>query len=66
MLSKGAVESLPKFLWKIVMKLPEFNLLSDKSARIYLVFQKLGGAVAPPPPTLYAYVGCINKIQLNG
>jgi hypothetical protein len=31
-LSMGAVESLPEFLWRIVMKLPEFNLFSDKSA----------------------------------
>ena len=28
MLSRGAAESL----WRIVMKLPEFNLFSDKSA----------------------------------
>ena len=38
MLSRGAVESLAEFLWRIVMKLPEFNLFSDKSARIFLIF----------------------------
>ena len=53
MLSMGAVESLPEFLWGIVMKLPEFNLFSDTSARIFLIsssicpnfhgFPKLGG-----------------------
>ena len=35
---KGAVESLPEFFWRIVMKLPEFNLFCDKSARIFLIF----------------------------
>jgi hypothetical protein len=61
MLSRGgAVESLPEFLWKIVMKLPEFNLISDKSARIFLIFPsicpnfhgfpKFWGASCPPPP----------------
>jgi hypothetical protein len=38
MLSRGAVESLPEFLWRIVMKLPELNLFSDESARIFLIF----------------------------
>jgi hypothetical protein len=38
MLFRGAVESLPEFLWRIVMKSPEFNLFSDKSARIFLIF----------------------------
>jgi hypothetical protein len=42
MLSRGAVESLPEFLWRIVMKLPEFNLFSDKSARIFLIFPNQG------------------------
>ena len=37
----GAVESLPEFLWRIVMKLPEFNLWSDKSARIFLIFPSI-------------------------
>jgi hypothetical protein len=32
MLSRGAFESFPEFLWRIVMKLPEFNLFSDKPA----------------------------------
>jgi hypothetical protein len=36
--SRGAFESLPEFLWRIVMILPEFNLFSDKSARIFLIF----------------------------
>ena len=59
MLSRGAVESLPEFLWRIVMKLPEFNLISDKSARIFLIFPsicpnfhgfpKFWGASCPPP-----------------
>ena len=31
------------------MKLPEFNLFSDKSARIF------GGSCPPPPPVPYAY-----------
>ena len=52
------------------MKLPEFNLFSDKSARIFLIFSsispnfygfpKFGGTVPPPPhlpPVSYAYVG---------
>ena len=62
----GALESLPKFLWRMAMKLPEFNLFSDKSARIFLIlssicpnfhgFPKFWGAVAPPlPPVSYAY-----------
>jgi hypothetical protein len=64
MLSRGAVESLPEFLWRIVVKLPEFNLFADKSARIFLNFPSIcpnfhgfpkifGGAVAPRlPPCL--------------
>ena len=46
---------------RIVMKLPEFNLFSNKSAQIFLFFSKIcpnfhgflklgGGAVAPPLP----------------
>ena len=65
MLSRGAVEILPEFLWRIVMKLPEFNLFFVKSAQIFLIFPKhlpefpwfskiWGGAVAPPPVS-YAY-----------
>jgi hypothetical protein len=69
MLSRGAVESLPEFLWRIVMKLPEFNLFSDKSARIFLIFSsicpnfhgfpQLGGGEQLPPPlphVSYAHV----------
>ena len=68
MLSRGAVETLPKFLWRIVfiivMKLPEFNIFCDKSARIFLIFPSIcpnfhgfpkkfgGGAVAPTAPPL--------------
>jgi hypothetical protein len=42
------------------MKLPEFNLFSDKSARIFLIFPSIclnvHGSVAPPPaPVSYAY-----------
>jgi hypothetical protein len=37
----GAVESLPEFLWIIVMKLPEFNLFSNKFARIFLIFASI-------------------------
>ena len=41
---EGGVESLPEFLWlRIVIKLPEFNLFSDKSAPISMVFQNLRG-----------------------
>ena len=62
MLSKGLFESLPEFLWRIVMKLPEFNLFSDKSVRIFFIFPsicpnfhgfpKFGGGQPPPlaPP----------------
>jgi hypothetical protein len=62
MLSRGAVESLPEFVWRIVKKLPEFNLFSDKSARILLIFPSIcpnlhgfqkkifGGGQLPPPP----------------
>jgi hypothetical protein len=39
--SRGAFESLPEFLWRIVMILPEFNLFSDKSARIFLIFPSI-------------------------
>jgi hypothetical protein len=69
MLSRGAVESLPEFLWRIVVKLPEFNLFADKSAGIFLNFpsicpnfhgfpKNLGGGQLPPacPPVSYAYV----------
>jgi hypothetical protein len=47
---------------RIVIKLPEFNLFSDKSARIFLIFPsiclnfrgfpKLGGGAVPPDPCL--------------
>ena len=58
MLSRRAIESLPEFLWRIVMKLPKFNLFSDKSAGIFLIFSgicpnfhgfpKIGGGGAAP------------------
>jgi hypothetical protein len=40
----GAVESLAECLRRIVMKLPEFNLFSDKSVRIFF----WGGRQLPP------------------
>jgi hypothetical protein len=67
MLSKGLFESLPEFLWRIVMKLPEFNLFSDKSVRIFFIFPSIcpefprfskiwGGSPPPlPRPVRYAY-----------
>ena len=60
MLSMGEVESLSEFLLRIVMQLHEFNLFSDKSVQILLifpsiclnfhVFQNLGGSCPPPLP----------------
>ena len=41
MLSRGAVKSLPEFFWSIVLKLPEFHLFCDKSARIFLIFPSI-------------------------
>jgi hypothetical protein len=53
----GGVESLPEFLCRIVMKLPEFNLFSDKSARIFLIFPSICPNFDgfPCPPVSYAY-----------
>ena len=65
----GAVESLPKFSWRIVMRLPEFNLFSDKSTRIFLIFPSICpnfhgfinlffwevGHLPPCPTVSYAY-----------
>ena len=72
MLSRGAVESLPEILWRIVMKLPEFNPFSDKSARILLifrsiclnfhVFQNFGGSPPPPPAPL----SCTPMVKSSG
>ena len=70
----GALESLPKFLWRMAMKLPEFNLFSDKSARIFLIFSsicpnfhgfpKFLGAVAPPPCPLSRTPMIISSVSL--
>ena len=60
-LNVGAVESFPKFVWRILMKLPDFKLFSDKSARIVFIFPsncqnfhgflKLGRGVSRTPMT---------------
>ena len=57
----------------IVIKLPEFNLFSDKSSRIFLIFPnicqnfhgftKFVGAVAPPPP---APLSCTPTVKSSG
>jgi hypothetical protein len=70
MLCRGAVESLREFLWRFVMKFPEFNLFSDKSAqflpafaRISMFFQNFWGAVAPPALVSYAYEYSLHKVS---
>ena len=57
------------------MKLPEFNLFSDKSARMFLIFPsicpnfhgfpKLGGGQLPPPLPRTPMVGSANQMN-NG
>jgi hypothetical protein len=53
----GALESLPKFLWRIIMKLPEFNLIFSSICPNFHGFPKFGGGgqLLPLPPVSYAY-----------
>jgi hypothetical protein len=37
----GQLKVCPNVLWKIVIKKPEFNLFSDKSARIFFIFPSI-------------------------
>ena len=73
----GAVESSPEFLWRIVMKKTDFNIFSDKSARMFLIFPsvcpnfhgfpKSGGAVAPPlsrTPMCALMAGCNHRSKI--
>jgi hypothetical protein len=73
---RSLAESLPEFLWRIVMKWPDFNIFSDKSARIFLIspsvcpnfhgFPKFSGAGScPPPPVSYAYVNTVRHFHFR-
>jgi hypothetical protein len=58
------------------MKWPEFNIFSDKSARIFLIFptfarifmvsEVLGDSPRPPAPVSYAYAGSGSKMLQVG
>jgi hypothetical protein len=64
MLSRGGWQLK---VWRVLMKASKFNLFSDKSARIYLIFPSIfpnlhgfskfggGGSCPPLPPVSYAW-----------